>query len=198
MQGYQLFFGTHTCNELCYKLGLERRDLNPASVLHTAKTPEAPKDPEGKAKRVSERVAGAAPGGGGEVRVSEAEAKQEGLANLSSARIAQLLVNKVTVRKFFPKYGYFEGEILKYDAERKLFSGLPPPTPRGLYCTCSLPFVSCPLEGYFRFSLLCSLIRGRGLRRDEIRGLEALLAKRFPPLVGWCAQGYWLLLWAAD
>lgn len=127
MQGYQLFFGSHKCNELCSKLGLERRDLDPASVCHTAKTPEAPRYSESKASRAPEHVAGAVPGAGGAARASEAEAQRGALEDLAPARIAQLLVNKVTVRKFFPKYGYFDGEILKYDAERELFSGRPHP-----------------------------------------------------------------------
>ena len=88
-----------------------------------AKTPDAPRYSESKAPRVSEHVAGSALGAGGAARGSEAEAQQVELADLSNAGIAQLLVNKVTVRKFFPKYGYFEGEILKYDPERELFMG---------------------------------------------------------------------------
>ena len=129
MQGYQLFFRTHKCNELCHKLGLERRDHDPASVPLTAKTPDAPRSSESKASRVSEHVAGDALGAGGAARASETHTRHGALADLSPAGIAQLLVNKVPVRKFFPKYGYFDGEILEYDAERGLYSGsLPPAT----------------------------------------------------------------------
>jgi hypothetical protein len=59
-----------------------------------------------------------------EARGAEEEEKERAgcCAPLSEDELVQRLVGKVTIEKFFPKFGYFSGVIVSYDVHTQLFT----------------------------------------------------------------------------